>query len=43
MKIAASDYDGTLFRNDEISAADVDGVNKWTAAGNKFGVVTGRD
>lgn len=43
MKIAASDYDGTLFLNDEISAADVDGVNKWTAAGNKFGVVTGRD
>jgi len=43
MKIAASDYDGTLFRNEEISKADVDGVNKWRAAGNKFGVVTGRD
>jgi hypothetical protein len=43
MKIAASDYDGTLFRSEEISKADVDGVNKWRNAGNKFGVVTGRD
>lgn len=43
MKIAASDYDGTLFRNDCISAADVEGVIKWRDAGNKFGVVTGRD
>ena len=43
MKIAASDYDGTLFRNDEISAIDADGVNQWRAAGNKFGVVSGRD
>ena len=43
MKIAASDYDGTLFRNEEISRADAEGVRRWRAAGNKFGVVTGRD
>ena len=43
MKIAASDYDGTLFRNEKISAADVEGVRQWRAFGNKFGVVTGRD
>lgn len=43
MKIAASDYDGTLFRNEKISTADVEGVKKWRAAGNKFGAVTGRD
>ena len=43
MKIAASDYDGTLFRDEKISAEDVAGVNKWRDAGNKFGVVSGRD
>ena len=43
MKIAASDYDGTLFRNEEISVADVEGISRWRAEGNKFGVVTGRD
>ena len=43
MKIAASDYDGTLFRNNEIAAEDARGVHAWRAAGHKFGVVTGRD
>lgn len=43
MKIAASDYDGTLFREEKISVEDVEGVKKWRAAGNKFGVVSGRD
>ena len=43
MKIAASDYDGTLFRNEVIAKADVEGIRRWRAAGNKFGVVTGRD
>ena len=43
MKIGASDYDGTLFRNRTISPADVAGVKAWRAAGNKFGVVSGRD
>ena len=43
MKIGASDYDGTLFRQQTIAAEDVDGVKKWRAAGHKFGVVSGRD
>ena len=43
MKVAASDYDGTLFRQDEIAAVDVAGIRKWRAAGHLFGVVTGRD
>ena len=43
MKIGASDYDGTLFRQQTIAAEDVEGVRKWRAAGHKFGVVSGRD
>ena len=43
MKLAASDYDGTLFRNNTISQADVEGVQVWRQAGNKFGLVSGRD
>ena len=43
MKIAASDYDGTLFREDRISQEDAAGIRQWREAGNKFGVVTGRD
>ena len=41
MKIAASDYDGTLFRNGTISNETVEGVRLWRAAGNKFGMVSG--
>lgn len=43
MKIAASDYDGTLFRNRKISKESIEGVHAWRAAGNKFGMVSGRD
>ena len=43
MKIGASDYDGTLFRQRTIAPEDVEGVKKWRAAGHKFGVVSGRD
>lgn len=43
MKIAASDYDGTLFRNGTISKESIEGVHAWRAAGNKFGMVSGRD
>lgn len=43
MKIAASDYDGTLFRERKISAVTIQGVHAWRAAGNKFGMVSGRD
>lgn len=43
MKIAASDYDGTLFRNRTISNETIQGVHSWRVAGNKFGMVSGRD
>lgn len=43
LKVAASDYDGTLFRDDIITAFDADAVRQWRAAGHKFGVVSGRD
>ena len=43
MKIAASDYDGTLFRKGTISDETIQGVHTWRAAGNKFGMVSGRD
>lgn len=43
MKVAASDYDGTLFRQRTIAQADVDGITAWRRAGHKFGVVSGRD
>ena len=43
MKIAASDYDGTLFRKGTISKKTIEGVHAWRAAGNKFGMVSGRD
>ncbi len=43
MKIAASDYDGTLFRNGTISPKTVEGVHVWRSAGNRFGMVSGRD
>ena len=43
MKIAASDYDGTLFRKGTISDITIQGVHNCRAAGNKFGMVSGRD
>jgi hypothetical protein len=43
MKLAATDYDGTLYQNDTICRANVEGVRLWRKAGNKFGVITGRD
>lgn len=43
MKILASDFDGTLCVDGIISEADRLAVEKFRAAGNKFGIVTGRD
>lgn len=43
MKFAASDYDGTLFRNERIEQSDAEAIARWRAAGHKFGVVSGRD
>lgn len=41
-KVAASDFDGTLFREQKFSAEDLAAIKNWRAAGNKFGLVTGR-
>ena len=43
MKVAASDYDGTLLRGGKIDEETLQAVKKWRAAGNKFGVISGRD
>ena len=43
MKVAASDYDGTLLRGGKIDAETKEGIARWRAAGHKFGVVSGRD
>lgn len=41
-KVAASDFDGTLFINREISAENFTAIKTWRTDGNKFGIVTGR-
>ena len=41
-KVAASDFDGTLFINQQISAENLSAIRNWRALGNKFGIVTGR-
>ncbi len=43
MKIAASDYDGTLYQQGAIAQENIDSIRKWREAGGKFGVITGRD
>ena len=42
MKLFASDYDGTLFKNQEITAYDLEMIHAFRGAGNKFGIATGR-
>ena len=43
MKIIATDFDGTLSYNGKISEEDKAAIKRFRDAGNKFGVVTGRD
>ena len=43
MKIIASDFDGTINYHGKISDADKAAIKRFRAAGNKFGIVTGRD
>lgn len=43
MRIAVSDYDGTLYRNNLILPKDIEAISEWRKAGNKFGFATGRD
>ena len=42
MKIAACDFDGTLFRDGVVSEADLEAIAGWRRLGNAFGIVTGR-
>lgn len=42
MKVFASDYDGTLFKNREITDYDLKMIEEFRNKGNKFGIATGR-
>ncbi|RGZ01863.1 HAD family hydrolase [Clostridium sp. AM58-1XD] len=42
MKVLASDYDGTFYTDMEQTARNIEAVKRWRAAGNRFGIVTGR-
>ena len=44
MKIAASDFDGTIsFHEKGIPTENLDAIRAWQTAGHKFGLVTGRN
>ena len=43
MKILASDYDGTLNVQGVVSKENIEAIAAWRAAGNLFGVVSGRN
>ena len=43
MKIIASDYDGTINYHGRVSDEDKEAIRRFRRAGNKFGIVTGRD
>lgn len=43
MRIAVSDYDGTICTRGELMGEIVAAVWKWREAGNRFGIATGRD
>lgn len=42
MKIFASDYDGTIKIDGEVSKRNLEAIQMWKDKGNKFGIVTGR-
>jgi len=43
IKVAASDFDGTLFRGGDVNPADLEAIQTWRRRGYKFGLATGRD
>ena len=43
MKIIASDYDGTINYHGRVSDEDKAAIRRFRQAGNRFGIVTGRD
>lgn len=42
MLVLASDFDGTLKQNGTVSEEDIQTIQKFQKAGNKFGIITGR-
>lgn len=42
-KVAASDFDGTLFQGGDVPAEELEAINTWRRQGQKFGLATGRD
>ena len=42
MRLLASDFDGTLYRDQKIDPADLEAIAAWRAAGNFFGLCSGR-
>lgn len=42
MKIFASDYDGTIKIDGQVSKRNLEAIQMWKQKGNKFGIVTGR-
>ena len=43
MHIFASDYDGTLYKNEVIRPEELEAIEKFRSLGHKFGIVTGRN
>jgi HAD superfamily hydrolase (TIGR01484 family) len=43
VKLAASDYDGTLFRRGRVGREDLEAIDAWRERGHLFGLATGRD
>ncbi len=43
MHIVASDYDGTMYHQGELIGDLIPAIEMWRAAGNVFGIATGRD
>ena len=45
MKIAITDYDGTLrdLKSGVVTQSNVEAIQRWRKAGNKFGIATGRN
>lgn len=43
MRIAVSDYDGTMFHGGKLLGDVVGAVTRWRDGGNRFGIATGRD
>lgn len=43
MRIAVSDYDGTMFHGGHLLGDVIGGIERWRGNGDKFGIATGRD